>query len=337
MRTLVMGGTRFNGLHLVQELVRYGHNVTILNRGITEALVPKEVHHLHADRKDHQQLEEVLGLEEFDVVFDTSAYVLDDVQSMVDIFEGRAGHYIFASSTVVYAAAKILPINEDSPVDRSPRQSDYGRNKLICEEYLMRAYRQHRLPTTVARFSMVFGPDNFLPDREQRMFIRLLKGRKILIPGRGTTLSQIGHVDDEARALRMMALNPRTYGEIYNVTGKDYFSDEGYVDTFAKVVGVQPQKIFVPAEIMDETSFNTSATAPTMQRPFIQRLAPYIHRWDESTIFSIKKLCDHLDYEPLYTFETAVQQTYEWFMSKGLDKQREYDFSQEDEMINRIG
>ena len=35
--------------------------------------------------------------------------------------------------------------------------------------------------------------------------------------------------------------------------------------------------------------------------------------------------------------ETAVQQTYEWFMSKGLDKQLEYDFSEEDELIDRIG
>ena len=330
MKTLVMGGTRFNGLHLVQELVRCGHNVTILNRGVTEAPVPREVRRLYADRKNSQLLKEVLGPEEFDVIFDISAYVLEDVQSMVDIFEGRAGHYIFASSTVVSAATNILPITEDFPVDSSPRQSDYGRNKLICEAYLVGVYRQRHFPTTVARFSMVFGPDNGILDREQRMFVRLLNGRKILIPGRGTTLSQIGHVDDEARALRMMALNPRTYGQIYNVTGKDYFSDEGYVDTCARAVGVEPQKLFVPAEIMDEV-------ASKMQRPLIQRLAPYIHRWDESTLFSIQKLYDHLGYEPFYTFETAVQETYEWFMSRGLDSQREYDFAEEDELIDRIG
>jgi nucleoside-diphosphate-sugar epimerase len=330
MKALVMGGTRFNGLHLVQELVRYGHNVMILNRGVTEAQVPKEVRRLYADRKDPKQLKEVLGSEEFDVVFDISAYVLEDVQSIVDIIEGRTGHYIFASSTVVYAATNILPINEDFPVDSTSRQSDYGRNKLICEAFLTKAYRQRHFPFTAARFSMVFGPDNGILDREQRMFVRLLNGRKILIPGRGTTLSQIGHVDDEARALRMMALNPRTYGEIYNVTGKDYFSDEGYVDTCARAVGVEPQKVFVPAEIMDEALFEP-------RLPLIQRLAPYIHRWDESTVFGMAKLREHLGYEPFYTFETAMQQTYEWFMSKGLDKQREYDFSEEDGLIRRIG
>lgn len=41
MDVLVIGGTRFNGLHLVYELVRYGHNVTVLNRGVTEASLPK--------------------------------------------------------------------------------------------------------------------------------------------------------------------------------------------------------------------------------------------------------------------------------------------------------
>jgi len=176
---------------------------------------------------------------------------------------------------------------------------------------------------------MVFGPDNGIIDREQRMFMRLLKGRQILIPGRGTTLGQIGHVDDEARALRMMALNHKTYGEIYNVTGRDYFSDEGYVDTIAEAVGVEPQKVFVPTPMMD-------AASPEVRRPLIQRLAPYIHRWDQSTVFGVGKLKDHIGYEPFYTFQTAVEQTYEWFMSKGLDKERDYDFSKEDELISQL-
>ena len=37
MRVLVMGGTQFNGYALVKELVRTGHDVTIVNRGKTEA------------------------------------------------------------------------------------------------------------------------------------------------------------------------------------------------------------------------------------------------------------------------------------------------------------
>ena len=49
MQTRVMCGTRLNGLHLGQGLVRYGHNVTIINRGVTEAPIPREVRRLYAD------------------------------------------------------------------------------------------------------------------------------------------------------------------------------------------------------------------------------------------------------------------------------------------------
>ena len=60
MRVLVMGGTRFNGLALVNELVKYGHDVTILNRGETKARIPHSVRRLYADRTNHAQLREVL-------------------------------------------------------------------------------------------------------------------------------------------------------------------------------------------------------------------------------------------------------------------------------------
>ena len=50
VKVLVMGGTRFNGVALVNELVKYGHDVTILNRGKSEARVPHSVRRLYADR-----------------------------------------------------------------------------------------------------------------------------------------------------------------------------------------------------------------------------------------------------------------------------------------------
>ncbi|MBH75052.1 MAG: hypothetical protein CL896_04590 [Dehalococcoidia bacterium] len=329
MDVLVIGGTRFNGLHLVYELVRYGHNVTVLNRGVTEASLPKNVRRIYADRKDPSQLKEALKNIDFDTVFDISAYVREDVEYITDVLKGHTGHYIFASSTVVYDKSDILPITEDFPVNTTEQQSDYGRNKLICEGFLTNLYREQNFPMTVARFSMVFGPDNNLINREQRMFIRLLNNRKILIPGRGSTLSQIGHVDDEARALRMMARNSNTYGEIYNVTGKDYFSDEGYVNTCAKVLEVSPDKIFIPSDIMDRMAIDVRQT-------LIQRLAPYIHPWDHSTIFSIDKLCKHLQYEPEYNLESAMAQTFEWFQSNNMHNTRQYDFSDEDELINTL-
>ena len=357
MKVLVMGGTQFNGFALVRELVRRGHDVTIVNRGKTNAPLPREVARLTCDRTDAAAMRATLGGLEFDCIHDTSGYRPEDVELMVELFRGRTGHYIFASSTVIYAATNRLPIGEGHPVDRSAAQNEYGLNKLLCEDILVREHRQNGFPASLAAFSMVFGPRNIIPDREQRMFIRLLRGRKVLIPGDGTTVGQVGHVDDQARALCAMMQNPRTFGRRYNLTGADCYTDEGYVDVFAETLGVKPDKVFIPADVMDDLWSGRTALAggPVRvhadirsrtdergQRLFqlqriMQRLAPHLHHWNRSVFFSIEQLKEDTGWRPEYTFPSAVQQTWEWMQQEGLHESLVFDFSFEDELLARLG
>jgi len=363
VKVLVMGGTRFNGLALVQELVKWGHEVTVLNRGQSEARLPRPVRRLYADRTNHEQLREVLGPEEFDVVQDLSGYALADVRPLVEVMRGRIGHYLFGSSTVIYARPRVLPIRESDAVDRSERQTEYGQQKLAVEAYLFGQYRENGFPATVVPLSMVLGPNNMVADREQRMFQRLLLGRPVLIGGDGTALSQIGHVDDGAVALRMLMLQPQTFGQRYNLTGRDYWSDEAYVDTFAAIVGVTPRKVFVPAPVMDDIYAGKGEQSavrkgvPAMNRAgdsaavvmakhdpravgvrgLIQRLAPNIHRWNDSTFFSVERLREDVGFRPAYTFEAAVEHTYDWFQREKLGQSLRFDFSWEDDLLKRLG
>jgi nucleoside-diphosphate-sugar epimerase len=358
VKVLVMGGTQFNGLALVRELVRGGHDVTILNRGKSPGAVPPGVRRLVADRTDPASLRAALGSEDYDVVHDVTAYRPEDVAFMLDHFRGRTGHYVFVSSTVIYAASQLLPIHEDFPVDRSPHQNEYGRNKLLCEDLLVRAHREHGFPATTVCLSMVFGPHNILPDREQRMFVRLLTGRPILIPGDGTTVAQVGHVDDQARALRMLMGKPATFGRRYNLTGADFFTAEGYVDTFARVVGVEPDKVFVPAALMDDLFDGRVRAQPVQvgaridirstERPdelqrnrfllsmLVQRIAPHIHRWNANVIFGIERLRQDVGFEPALRFPAAVAQTFEWFQAERMAEKQAFDFTFEDELLRLV-
>jgi nucleoside-diphosphate-sugar epimerase len=357
VKALVMGGTQFNGLALVKELVKTGHGVTILNRGQSKAEVPRRVERLYCDRTDADQMRKTLGGEEFDCVFDISAYRPEDVELMVEIFRGRIGHYIFASSTVIYAASKILPIDENFPVERGDDQNEYGMNKILCEDILMREYRERNFPVSIAAFSMVFGPNNIIPEREQRMFVRIARGRPVLIPGDGTTVQQVGHVFDEARALRMMMLQSSTFGRRYNLTGGDCYSDEGYVDTFARVIGSEPEKIFVPHGIMDDLfagridihgeSIKSEVDVRASERNqrdirlfqlqrLMQRIAPNIHGWKNSVWFSIDQLKRDVGWAPEFTFESGVEQTWKWMREEGLVESRSFDWSFEDDLIGRI-
>jgi nucleoside-diphosphate-sugar epimerase len=359
MNVLVMGGSQFNGLALVRDLVRSGHDVTVLNRGQTKNRLPGGVQRLICDRTDAAALRTTLGGRDWDAVYDISAYRPEDVGLMAEILDGRTGHYVFASSTVIYAATDRLPIGEGHPVERGPAQNRYGLNKLLCEDLLLRTHRERGFPATIAAFSMVFGPNNIIPDREQRMFIRLLRGRKVLIPGRGTTVGQVGHVDDEARALRLMMQRPVTFGKRYNLTGDDCFTDHGYVDTIASVMGIDParvEKVPIPPDWMDDIyagrlSLSSGAVTvladtrsgddPRAQSLFqinriIQRIAPNIHHWDRNVFFSVERLKADVGWSPEYSFRGAVEQTWEWMQSTGRDRNLDFDYAFEDELIAKI-
>jgi nucleoside-diphosphate-sugar epimerase len=358
MRVLVMGGTQFNGLALVRELARTGHEVAVVNRGRTAAELPRGVARIVADRTDPAAVRAALAGRDFDAVYDVNAYRPDEVALMAELLRGRVGHYLFLSSTVIYAASELLPIGEDHPVDRSPQQNEYGRLKLACEDLLVREHRERGFPATVVALSMVFGPHNILPDREQRMFARLLAGRPIAIPGDGSALGQVGHVDDQARALRMLLGNPKSFGRRYNLTGGDYFSAEGYVDAFAAVVGVEPKKVFVPASRMDELWSgrrmlsggevqakidirSTEATAAVQRQRFllallVQRLAPHLHGWNRSVLFSTDRLRDDTGWRPEYTFPAAVEHTYAWFRRERLHETLRFDWTWEDDLLQLL-
>jgi nucleoside-diphosphate-sugar epimerase len=358
MRVLVMGGTQFNGLALVHELAQTGHEVVILNRGKSEANLPIGIERVYADRTNEEQMRDVLASVDVDAVIDVSAYRPEDVQLMVEIFKGRINHYIFISSTVIYAASDHFPITEDHPVDRSPTQNEYGQNKLLCEDILVREWRENHFPATIVAFSMVMGARNILPDREQRMFQRVLKNRPILIPGNGRTLQQVGHADDQARALRMLLNQSVSFGERYNLTGGDYFSQEGYVDTFGRVLDREVQKRFIPASLMEdlwqgrveielpqaEAKVDIRAKSQIsrvminrfMLSMLVQQIAPHIHHWDRSALFSVDKLRRDCGWEPELTFARAVERTWRWYQSDDLPETQTFDFTFEDQLIRLV-
>lgn len=323
-----MGGSRFNGLALVESLVADGHDVTTFNRGITNTDLPRGVTQLHGDRKDHASLRETLAGHDFDVIHDTSAYVLDDVQSLVELYRGRIGHYVFASSCAVYEPKHtILPIPEDAPLNLSEAENNnYGRNKVLCERYLVAQHRENGFPVSITRYPMVYGPRNFSPVREALMFTRLLEGRPVLIPADGTTLSHLSYVHDQAKAMRTMMLNPRTFGQAYNMAGREYCSDEGYVDMLADIVGVTPEKVFMTPELTDEAY-------ATLSYPIMQRHGVRLVDWRENSVFSTRKFEEHVGYAQEHSFKAGMAETYEWFQREGVHEKMTVDFSGEDALL----
>jgi hypothetical protein len=69
----------------------------------------------------------------------------------------------------------------------------------------------------------------------------------------------------------------------------------------------------------------------------LQRIAPHLHHWNRSVFFSIEQLAQDTGWRPEYTFRSAVEQTWDWMRSEGLDKTLEFDFGFEDDLLARLG
>ncbi len=362
MQVLVMGGSLFNGRSLVKVLVESGHDVTVCNRGRTPVTYPDGVAHIAADRTDADQLRSALGGHSWDAVVDMSSYHPGDAELAIDVFSGSTGHYIFISSTVTYATGSPSPMAEDAPDDRGPNQNEYGLHKLLAEDVLFAAHQADGFPATTVSLSMVMGPHNALPGREQRMFARMLTGRPVLIPGDGSTLGVVGHVDDQSRAIESILGAEASFGRRFNLTGDDAHSDTRYVDVLESVTGATADRVAIPAPIMDQLwdgdiklPFDTGAR-PTMDirstedsvarimphihkfqlATIIQRLQPNVHRWDHDVVFSVDAIKAIGGWTPSFDFPGCVADTYEWWQSAGGLDRMEYDFAWEDEILTHL-
>ena len=74
MKILIFGGTRFFGIHTVNELIQKGHDVSIATRGITSDRFGSSVNRIFLDRNNQESLKQRLAGTHYDVVIDKLAY-----------------------------------------------------------------------------------------------------------------------------------------------------------------------------------------------------------------------------------------------------------------------
>jgi nucleoside-diphosphate-sugar epimerase len=323
MRALVLGGNRYIGLHLVFELARRGFDVTVMNSHV--APLPEGARRLHGDRRRPGVLREVLEphRDEFDIVYDNTAYQVDDLVPLVGLFGGRVRQFVFTSSVAVYKRSFVQPVREHfarhAPDDPDPRKA-YGAGKVACEDHLAQLHRTEGFPATSLRVTHTVGPRTPLASREPVFFARLEQGRPILVPGEGFPFVHLVHVQDVARLMVAVAGNERAIGEQYNVGGAEITSILGCVRLMARAVGVEAEVVHVPLDIA-------------------RRARPPLVHWGEGLVggamFSIDKALAQLDWEPSYGLEAAYRDSYEWFRTEGRDRY-EYDFSGDDAVLAEL-
>jgi nucleoside-diphosphate-sugar epimerase len=226
LRIVVLGGTRFIGRRIVDELVDAGHDVLVVHRGNTEPEGLPDVPHVHADRLDLGVAQSELVKFDPEAVLDCAAFGAADAEAVLGSFPRDDRRMVVLSSMDTYRAygslhagivTDAVPLDETSPVrperypyrGQMPGMDDY--EKLEVEErWLARG-------GTVCRLPMVIGEHDY--QRRQEPILRRVRAGRTRIPiGAGTALLTHGYVGDIARGVRLvLESNDATVaGEIFN-------------------------------------------------------------------------------------------------------------------------
>ena len=252
-----MGGTRFVGKPLVSRLLQQGHSLTLFTRG--RQPVPEGVEAVNGDRGDDEALDQLKG-RGFDVIVDSSGRTLIDSQRVVERTGAPTHRFLYVSSAGVYAGSPTWPLDEDSALDPASRHA----GKAETEQWLMR----EGIAFTSFRPTYIVGPGNYNPV-ERWFFDRIVNDRPVPLPGDGSTITQIGHVEDLAEAMARSLEVDASCNRIYNCSAKKGITFRGLIEAAALACGREPGSL-------DLRSFDPSGLDPKARKGFPLRLSHFL-------------------------------------------------------------
>ena len=247
MKVLFIGGTGTISTACSALAVERGIDLYLLNRGETEASVPESAQILRADIRKPDTVRTALGDQSFDVVVDWIAFTPEHVETDLELFRDRTHQYVFISSASAYQTPPVnLPITESTPL--ANRYWQYSRDKIACEERLMRAYREEQFPVTIVRPSHTYNEKRLPVHGGYTVVDRMRRGKKVVVHGDGSSLWVLTHHHDFARGFVGLLGNPHAIGESFHITSDELLTWNEIHEQIARAAGTTAQLVHVSSD-----------------------------------------------------------------------------------------
>jgi len=301
MKVLFIGGTGFISTAVSRMAIEQGMELYLFNRGIRSTEIPG-AHQLTGDIHNSESMLNALKDLKFDVVVDWIAFTAEDIERDIAVFSARTKQFVFISSASVYQ--KPPPdyiITESTPVENP--YWEYSRNKIACEELLMKACYDEDFPVTIVRPSYTYN--TYFPVAIggfgcYTLADRMLKGRPIIVHGDGTSLWVNTHAEDFAKGFLGLLGNKKAIGQTFHITSDEVLTWNQIYQTIADALGVEAKLVHIPSD-------------------FIVKVIPEMtgglfgdKTW--SAIFDNSKIKSFVPgFQATIPFRVGIRRTLEWF------------------------
>ncbi len=266
MRVLVTGGAGFIGSHIVDECIKKGYEVVVvdnLSTGKKRNINPKAKFY-NVDITDYKKLEEVFKKEKPKIVnhhaaqidvrksvadpqYDANVNIIGSINLLELCVRYNVEKFIFASSGgTIYGECKGKPAPKENSLYNP--ESPYGCAKLAVEYYMNYYNKVYGLKTISLRYGNVYGPrqDPFGEAGVVAIFInRMLNNEDVIIYGDGKQMRDFIFVSDVVKA-NIKCMNSKLNFAIYNVGTQKATSINELFYMLSKILNYNKLPVYQP-------------------------------------------------------------------------------------------
>ncbi|MCC3372642.1 SDR family oxidoreductase [Cohnella sp. REN36] len=258
MKALFIGGTGTISAAITRQLLAQGCELYLLNRGNRNETLPPGAKIIQADIRDEDRVAQLLEGLSFDVVADFIAFEPAQLERDYRLFKDKTRQFIFISSASAYQT----PLSDYRITEGTPLSNPYwaySRNKIACEEYLMKQYREEGFPITIVRPSHTYD-ERSIPlgvhggKGTWQVARRMLAGKPVIIHGDGTSLWTMTHNRDFAKGFIGLMGNIHAIGESVHITSDESVTWNQIYEAIAAALGVKLNAVHIASEFLDACS-----------------------------------------------------------------------------------
>lgn len=276
MRVLVTGSEGFIGSHVVEDLVRTGHQVRAMYlynsldaRGWLEDLsadIRESIEEVAGDVRDQSSTDRLIdgcdavvhlaALIGIPYSFDApSSYVQTNLVGTLNVLEACRRHavqrIVQTSTSEVFGSAQFVPMTESH---RLMAQSPYAASKIAADQLAISYFHSFETPVVVVRPFNTYGPRQSLRAVIPQIIVQLLRDPDRVQLGNVETVRDLTFVSDTARAFSLALLSDAAVGQQINLGTGIGVTIREIVDCVASILGVEPSLDIDPSRLRPGTS-----------------------------------------------------------------------------------